>query len=99
MTVQTLRFARAGEVEVFGTEGAEEGEGVILLLPIDEIGIGDGRAFESGGLEIDRVELVRLRERKRIEEYAVDYGEERGVCADAQSEGEDGDDREAGIFL
>ena len=43
----------------------------------------------------DRDELLRLRERKRLEQDGVDDTEDRGVRADADRQREHGDNREA----
>ena len=43
-------------------------------------------------------ELLGMRVRQRIEEHGVDDGKQGSVGADAQSQGEDRDGREAGIF-
>jgi hypothetical protein len=40
-------------------------------------------------------ELLRILVGKRTEQHSIDHTEYRGVCADAESEGEDGDSREA----
>src|ERR1700728_2534098 len=44
---------------------------------------------------LDDDELLRILVGKRTEQYSIDHAEYRRVCADAKSEGEDGDSREA----
>jgi hypothetical protein len=71
---------------------------MVLLLPVDEIWLGNETLAKGGGSEVERVELVGIREWKRVQQDAIDHGKKSGVRADAQGESEDGDGCEAGIF-
>ena len=64
---------------------------MIVLLPIEEIGIGDRAGIEIRFALVQRDELIRLRVWKRIEQHAVHDREQRGVRADGQGERKDGD--------
>src|ERR1700723_2863568 len=44
---------------------------------------------------LDDDELLRILVGKRTEQHSIDHTEYRRVCADAESEGEDGDSRKA----
>src|SRR5271170_6053968 len=80
--------------------GSDILENVILRAPVREIGIGN-RA--TGGVE-SRVgggyahELARITEGQRTQKLGINDRENRGVRADAQSQSEDSDGGESGIF-
>ena len=94
LSVYLLRFALAGEAEGGATSDSHRGEGVVLFLPIEEVGIGDRALIEVRLALVDRNELLRLRERKRIQQHSVHDGEDRGVAGYAEGERRDGYDGE-----
>jgi hypothetical protein len=63
LSIYLLRFALAGEAEGGATSDGHRGKGVVVFLPIEEVGIGDGALIEVRLALIDRDELFRLRER------------------------------------
>ena len=80
------------------------GERAILIAEIEEIR--DRKASSSSVVAPCRVssrhsdgdQLLRLRERQRLEENRVDHAEDGGVRADAEREREHGDESETGMF-
>ncbi len=76
----------------------EPGEGLIISLPIAEVGIRDRAGIEIRFAGMDRHQLAGLRIGERIQQHSVHHGEERRVGADPQRKGQDGDEREAGIL-
>ena len=90
--VDALGLAGAGEVVILMTVHGDGGEAFGLALPVEEVEIVDGRLVLAGVFPVDGDELAGVRVRQRIQEHAVDDGEERGVGADAERQGEDGDD-------
>ena len=83
----------SGEKEVVAGEGLER-FGAIAQVHI----IGVGQAAEArvrrGGIDLDNP--AGIRDRQRTEQHRIDVTEHRGVGADAEGEGEDGNEREAG---
>ena len=71
---------------------------MIIFLPVQEIGIGDGAFLKSRSLRVDGDEFVGIRERQRIQEHAVDDREQGGIRANSQCERKDGDRRKSGIL-
>ena len=55
----------------------------------------EARAYLQERLERERDQPVRLRIGERLEENVVNDAEDRGIGADAEGEGERGDEREA----
>src|SRR5262249_48909674 len=70
--VEALRLARTGEVVVLGAEGAKRLKGMVLLLPVQEVWIANRALAEGRRPRVHRIELVRIGERQRIHEHAVD---------------------------
>jgi hypothetical protein len=74
-----------------------------LALPVEEVQVGVGaanHAFAGGLLDclVDDHELIRLRERQRLQDYGIHHGENGRVGADAEREGKNCDGGEAGGF-
>ncbi len=90
--------AESREAERKAAGDGHGGERLILFLPIEEIRIGDRAGVEIGFALVNGDELIGLRIRQRIQQHAVDNGEERGVCADGEGESEDGDGGEGWGF-
>src|SRR6267142_5872632 len=59
---------------------------MVLLLPVEEIGIGNRALPKHRSLRINGVEFVWIREWQRIQQNAVRDGKERGVRADSKSQ-------------
>jgi hypothetical protein len=87
-------FAGAKEVVVLVAVHGERGEGLIVALPVEEIGVVGGSALDAGHSVVHGDELAGLGIGQRIEEDAVDHGEKRGVGANAESKSENGDSGE-----
>ena len=87
-------FSGAEEVVVFVAVHRQGGEGLIVALPVEEVGVVDGSAGDAGNGIVERDELAGVWVGERIEKDAVDDGEESGVGADAEGERENGDDGE-----
>ena len=99
--LEALRLAVTGEF--FGGilkdgDGREGSGGGAYVGEIEEreAEVGEIEERAASG-EID--EGGGTREWERAQEDGVDYGEDGGVGADAEGEGEDGDDGEGGRFL
>ena len=65
------------------------GEGAVLFAEIEEIGIGKrvrdaSWSFSPSIGHTDRGELLRLRERQRLEQNRIDHAEDGSVCADTE---------------
>src|SRR5882724_6351216 len=58
---------------------------MVLLLPVEEIGIGNRALPKHRSLRINGVEFVWIREWQRIQQNAVHDGKERGVRADPRA--------------
>jgi hypothetical protein len=84
-------FAAAEEVVVLVAVHGERGEGLVVALPVEKVGVVDGSAFDAGDRVVEGDELAGLWVGERIEENAVDNGEEGGVGANAESQSENGD--------
>ena len=95
-----LRIAVAGEREVVEGGDAERGERVRVFADLLVARPRDGRSVEvqRGVVGPDRDQRRRLRQRNRVENQPIEYGEERGVGGDADGDREDGHQREAGRF-
>src|SRR5258707_573757 len=80
--------------------GGELLKGAAALLIIAEIGRGNGRQGLAAGAVVipDGSQAVGLQIGKWAEEHGMNHGEHRGVGADAEREGQDGDYGEAGSF-
>ena len=96
--VKPLGLDASGEVVVLVAIDGHGGEGFAGAFPVEEVGIADGGAIHAGVLLVDGDELAGLCVGQWIEEHAVDDGEERGIGADAESQGEQGDGRKAWRF-
>ena len=74
-------------------DGGQRVEGAGLLAPPQELGVGDGVTGHAaaGVLHPDADQAV-LVDGERTQDRGIDDGEERGDHADAEAEGEDGDD-------
>ena len=94
LDVQAFGFAGAGESDSAGTDGLHAFERGGLVAPVAEVFVGGAdhgeRAFFG-----DQNEAGWVAKRKRAEEHAVYDAEDGGVRADAESERENGDRREA----
>jgi hypothetical protein len=96
--VEAFGFGGAGKVVVLVAVDGHGGEGFAGPLPVKEVGIADGGAVHAGILLVDGDEPAGIWVGQRIEDDSVDDGEERGIGADAEGQGEDGDGGEAGGF-
>ena len=95
-TAEALRLVRAGEVVVLIAVDGHRRERLRHALPVEEIQVADRPFVESRRVVVDGGELAGVGIGERVEQHAVDDGEERGVRADAEREGEHGGRREAG---
>ena len=82
-----LMFMRAVPVR------RDVGEGSVLLAPILKLGVRNRGVRARSQLPIEHVQAVGVFERKGPEERGVNDGEDRGVHADAEREGQHGDGR------
>ena len=74
-----------------------------MFAEIEEVGIGEGieliaRRAIACIRHPDGNELLGDGKRQRLQEHRVNHAEDGGVRADAEAEGEHGDDGEAGMF-
>src|SRR5271156_3262214 len=92
--VREHRLAAARERQIRLLEGGHRVEGVILAPPVLEIdpGYADAAGLR-GGLAEPHQTLAR-RERQWLEKDGKHRAEDRGVCADSDSERENHDERE-----
>src|SRR5580698_7684736 len=86
-----------GEVEIGVSGSAHKLEDRVFVLPVEEIAGGRDVLISSYGGAND-YELVGLRIGERSEWRGVDDAEDGGIGAYAQSQSENGDGGEAGIF-
>jgi hypothetical protein len=68
------------------------------LAPSGKNRRGNGHPSKRVSSPSDDVNLIRVAEGQRAEKYGVDDGENRGVCANAQGHGGDGDGCETRIL-
>ncbi len=68
---------------------------VIVLLPVAEVRIGNGAAFEVGLVLVQRDRLIWLGKGQRAEQHAIDHREQRRVGPDAEGQSDHCDRREA----
>jgi hypothetical protein len=92
-----LGFLAAREVGVDRPGHGHVGEHARALLQVFELGRGhpDVGEIEAGQVVLHGHELLRARVGERAQEHGVHDREERGVGADSDAEGEDGDGGEA----
>ena len=93
--MQAFRFTGAGQIEIIRAEGGNRGERAIVLLPVEEIRIGDRALVEGWRLGVDGDELIGIPEREGVQEHAVDNRKKRCVGPDPEGECKDGDGGEA----
>src|SRR5690606_11261490 len=82
-------FPSAGERVVAAAEAGEGGEGAVVALVILEAGPGHRGALGATLVFGDGKELLLIRVRQRAEKNGSDEGEDGGVRADAEREGEE----------
>ncbi len=63
---QTFRFSRAGEVVILIAVHGNRGEGACVVLPVEEIQIGDRAAIDARSSSVDGEELAGLLVGERI---------------------------------
>jgi len=78
-------LAGTEEVVVFVAVHGERGEGLVVALPVEEVGVVDGSARDTGYGVVDGDELAGFWVGERVEEDTVNDGEEGGVGTDAES--------------
>jgi hypothetical protein len=79
-------------------EGEHVAEHLIVRFEVEKVGVGARGVRAAIAAAREHVcELLRMNDRQRTEERAVDEAEHRGVEADADRQRRDGDQREAGI--
>ena len=86
------------ELEAVMTIGCDRGEGAIVTLPVQEVGIRDRPLFEIGLAFEERNELVRIGERQGVQQHTVDNRENRRVGPDTESQREQRYRSESRIF-
>lgn len=98
--IEADRLAIAGKGVGPAAEGGHVAEGIGLGLPVRVVGGGRGVFGEApgGGVLPDADELPRLGVGQGPEHDGVHDAEHSGGGADAEAEGEDGDERESGAF-
>ncbi len=84
-------LAGFGEAEGDVAERGEAGEARATVADLAELHVRVGACAAGGGAGDHLYELLGFREGRGAEEQGVDQREHRGVHADAQSEGEQGD--------
>ena len=103
LSVEAVRFASVHQRQLAVAVNRDVLEAAVLFPEIEEIRVAHRRKFgrRSRLVEIDAADshqLVRRRKRKRFQEDGVDDAEDRRVRADAEREGEDGDDGERRVL-
>ena len=92
-----FRLVFAGDVEGAAGEGVDVLEACVFALPVGEVSSGDA-IVEGLNLRPDDDELVGLGVWHGGEEGGVVHGEDGGVCADAEGQGEKNCEGEAGVL-
>jgi len=87
--------ACAGEIEAQAVNGGDLGERAVLRLEVEEVGAREGSFGEMGLRLPEPDEFARRRVGQGAHEDGVDYAEDGGVGANAESEGQDGGEGEA----
>ncbi len=100
LRADALGFIDAGERHGAGIESGHGVEGLALGAPIEVIGKGCAAALDFGALHV-APEFHQSRGfgiGQRAENDGIDHAEDRGIGADAEGQGERGDDGEAGTL-
>jgi hypothetical protein len=95
---RSLCISHPGKREAALMSNGERGEGLVVPLPIAKVWIGNGALGKVGFALVNGDKLTGIRKRKRIQQHAVDDGEQRSVCADAERQREDRDESESRIL-
>ena len=96
-------FSGAGDVKVCAGVEGHGFEDVVLFLPVEEVGGGDGEDICSGKAGLRRSvpdlnDAIDVAEGEWLEQDLVDDAKDGGVGADAEGHDDGGDERETGIF-
>src|SRR4029077_19969392 len=76
-------------------EGRDGLQGPVLVAVVAELRELEGIAIGRGVPRPEDEEAIRVRERQRAQQHAVDHAEDRGIGADTEREGDQGHQREA----
>ena len=90
-----LRLDGTQIVETLAAESTEGCETLLACAPVLKVRVGHRHVRHLLGILAHEDELLLRRKSERLEQKAVDDAEHRGVSADAEREGEHGDEREA----
>ncbi len=95
-----LGLAIKGDTGVEREAGEHVGEDFVVRGEIAEHGVRDGVAAPIASVVAaahgEEDEFLGIFDGEKAEEDLVEEGEDGGICADAEGQGEDGDDSEAG---
>ncbi len=95
-----FRLAVRGEARGSGKAAKHIGENFIVIAKIAKHGMGDGIAAPVAAVVVaahgEKDELLGIFDGKEAQEDLIEEGENGGVCADAESQGEDGYGGKAG---
>src|SRR5690242_764767 len=94
----SFSFAAASEVVAGTIVDAHLFKRLILVAPVSEVWIRDRHLIQHRTFLVEKNEPIGLFIRKWTQQHRVNNAEDRGVCADAEREGDDHDDRDARIF-
>ena len=99
LALEMFRHSRIRQIKSLpGTERSHSLKRSSLALPIAEIQVGSPHVRKSRIALPHHHQTIGLREGQRREEHTFYHTENCGVCADAECEGENCDDGEAGRF-
>ena len=95
-----LRFPVAAQREGVVSEAAERLETFRGAPPVEEIRIGGAVSAARRAVTgfADRHQLLRIAKRQRTQQNGIHHREDRSVCANRQSQSDDGDCGEAGML-
>ena len=94
--VDFLRSGAAGKLIAGGRVAAQGGKGAGCVRVGSDLAGGDGSVRAASQVISQQNEAVGIAERKRTQQDAFDEREDRGGGADAQGQGEDDGQGEAG---
>src|SRR5215831_18606890 len=86
MRMQPFRLAHAGHVEVVRTNSPQISKRVIVLLPVEEIWVGDRALLKGSCFGVGGHKFAGIRKRQGVQEHAIHYRKQSAVRANAQRE-------------